>query len=231
MSVETTSIQPEPGALYPRRWAAMIVLVLAFMLDLLNVTIVNVGLPAIQRDLLADHTELEWISAAYLLAFAGGLITAARVGDVWGRKRIFLIGVAAFGLTGVWCGIAHDPAELIAARAAQGLAAAMLAPQVMSSLYGMFHGRERATVFGAFGIVAGVAQAGGLLLGGALITADVAGLGWRTIFLITVPVAFVLVIAGAWLVPESRVTDGARPRWLAAVVLTVGLIAIVFPPL
>lgn len=206
----------------------MIVLILAFMLDLLNVTIVNVGLPAIQRDLGASPTQLEWISAAYLLAFAAALITFARMGDLWGRKRIFLLGVAGFAAAGVWCGIAQSPMELIAARAVQGIAAAALAPQVMSSLYGMFQGRERATVFGAFGIVAGLAQAGGLVLGGVLITADVAGLGWRTIFLVTVPVAVVLVAAGAWLVPESRVAGGSRPRWLATGVLTAGLVAIVF---
>ncbi|MFD1528931.1 MFS transporter [Pseudonocardia aurantiaca] len=228
MTAEALSTQPS-SEVHPRRWAAMVVLVLAFMLDLLNVTIVNVGLPAIQRDLRASPTELEWISAAYLLAFAVALITAARLGDLWGRKRVFLVGLTAFGLAGLWCSVAHNPAELIAARAAQGLAAAVLAPQVMSTLYTMFHGRERATVFGAFGIVAGFAQAGGLVLGGALITADVAGLGWRTIFLVSVPVAVLLVAAGAWLVPESRVVGGTRPRWFAAGILTAALVAIVFP--
>ncbi|PSK91769.1 MFS transporter [Murinocardiopsis flavida] len=230
MTAETTTVPTtsDSEAPYPRRWAAMIVLILAFMLDLVNVTIVNVGLPAIQRDFGASPTQLEWISAAYLLAFAAALITFARLGDLWGRKRVFLAGVAAFAAAGVWSGIAQGPTELIAARAVQGVAAAALAPQVMSSLYGMFHGRERATVFGVFGIVAGLAQAGGLVLGGVLITADIAGLGWRTIFLVTVPAAVVLVAAGAWLVPESRVAGGSRPRWLATGVLTAALVAIVF---
>lgn len=214
---------------YPRRWAAMVVLILAFMLDLLNVTIVNVGLPAIQRDLDASTTQLEWISASYLLAFAAALITFARAGDLWGRKRVFLLGIVAFGLTGLWSGFANSPEELIAARAAQGLAAAALAPQVMSVLFTLFQGRERATVFGTFGIVAGLAQAGGLLLGGVLIGADVAGLGWRAVFLITVPAAAALVALGAWLVPESRVPGSARPRWLSTGVLTAGLVAMVFP--
>jgi MFS family permease len=234
MTAEATSIQPGTGQsgggeAHPRRWLAMIVLILAFTLDLLNVTVINVALPAIQRDLGADPIQLEWISAAYLLAFAAALITAARLGDLWGRKRIFLAGLVAFALTGLWSGLAGSPTELIAARAAQGLAAAALTPPVMSIMYTLFQGRERATVFGMVGFVASIAQAGGMLLGGVLITTDVAGLGWRSVFLVLVPIAALLVAAGAWLVPESRVAGATRPRWPAAGILTAGLVAIVFP--
>jgi MFS family permease len=229
VTADTKSAPPDSEAVYPRRWAALAVLLLAFMLDLLSVTIVNVGLSAIQDDLKASATDLEWISAAYLLSFAVALITAARLGDLRGRKLVFVLGVTAFALTGLWCGIARDPAELIAARALQGLAAAAIAPQVMSILYTIFTGRERATVFGAFGLVAGGTQAGGLILGGVLITADVGGLGWRMIFLITVPVAVALIPLAIWLVPESRVEGGARPRWGATAVLVLALVAIVFP--
>ncbi|GAB3834143.1 MFS transporter [Kribbella italica] len=225
-----TSVPPATGqAPYPRRWIAMAVLILAFMLDLVNVTIVNVGLPAIQRDLGATPAQLEWISAAYLLAFAAALITFARLGDLAGRKRVFLAGIAVFAVTGVWSGLAGSVEVLIVARAAQGLAAAALAPQVLSILYTLFQGRERAAVFGVFGIMGGLAQAVGLLLGGVVVTADIAGLGWRAIFLVTVPMAVVLLAAGAWLVPESRLVGGLRPKWLATAVLTVGLVAIVFP--
>ncbi|MFC5185681.1 MFS transporter [Actinomadura harenae] len=230
MNTETaTSGRPGVEAPYPRRWAAMAVLVAAFMLDLLNVTIVNVALPAIQRDLRAGPADLEWISAAYLLAFAAALITFARVGDLLGRRRVFLCAVAAFALTGLWSGLADDVPTLIVSRAAQGLAAAAIAPQVMSILYSMFSGRERGTVFGVFGLVSGAAQAGGLVLGGALVGADLGGLGWHMIFLVTVPVAAALVALGAWLVPESRAAGGARPWWPASGVLTAGLVAIVFP--
>src|SRR4051794_23498990 len=93
VTAETTPIEPDSAVLYPRRWAAMAVLIVAFMLDLLSVTIVNVGLSAIQRDLGASPTDLEWISAAYLLSFAVVLITAARLGDLHGRKRVFLLGI------------------------------------------------------------------------------------------------------------------------------------------
>ncbi|MFC5749312.1 MFS transporter [Actinomadura rugatobispora] len=229
MTAETTTAPPESEEVYPRRWAALVVLLLAFMLDLLSVTIVNVGLSAIQRDLGASPTDLEWISAAYLLSFAVALITAARLGDLRGRKLVFLVGVAAFAVTSLWCGIAGSPAELIAARVFQGLAAAAIAPQVMSILFTIFTGRERATVFGTFGLLSGLTQAGGLILGGVLITTDVAGLGWRSIFLITVPVAIVLIPLAIWLVPESKVAGGARPRWGATAVLVLALVAIVFP--
>lgn len=238
MTAETTRTASEAGragpsdpppAPYPRRWVAMVVLILAFTLDLLNVTIVNVALPAIQRDLGADPTELEWISAAYLLAFAAALITFARLGDLWGRKRMFLAGLAGFAVTGLWSGLAGSPAELIAARAGQGLAAAAVAPQVLSVMYVMFQGRERATVLGLFGFVSCIAQAGGLLVGGAVITGDLAGLGWRAVFLVSLPIAVGLLVAGAALVPESRSPGSARPRWVAAGALSVGLVAIVFP--
>ncbi|MEV6362460.1 MFS transporter [Nocardia asteroides] len=226
----TTSTQDEAAeALYPRRWAAMAVLVLGFTLDLLNVTIVNVGLPAIQTDLGGTPSQVGWIATAYLLAFAATLITAARLGDLWGRKRVFLVGLALFALTGAWSALADSPGELIASRAAQGAAAAILAPQVLTSLFVLFRGPERATVLGIFGVVAGLAQAGGLLLGGVLVTADIADLGWRAIFWISVPGALVLLGLGAWLIPESQAEGALRPRWLAAIGLTAGLVAIVFP--
>ncbi|MDL9945621.1 MFS transporter [Gordonia sp. ABSL11-1] len=206
----------------------MVVLVLGFMLDLLNVTIVNVALPAIQTDLGGTPSQVGWIATAYLLAFAIVLITAARLGDLWGRKRMFLIGLAGFALAGAWSALAHGPGELITARAAQGVAAGLVAPQVMSSLYTLFQGRERATVLGLFGVIAGIAQAGGLLLGGLLIAADVAALGWRAVFWLSVPVAFILVGLGAWLIPENHAPQATQPRWLPAAGLTLGLVAIVF---
>lgn len=211
------------------RWIVAAILIAAFMLDLLNVTIVNVGLPAIQRDLAASVAELGWISAIYQLAFAVALITAARLGDVWGRRRIFLIGIAAFVGASLWCGLAGSATQLIAARAAQGLSAALIVPQVMSILYGLFEGEERATVFGLFGLAAGIAQACGLLLGGILVTADLAGLGWRPIFLASVPVALLLIAFAIRYVPESRAEGALRPRWLSALILTAALVAVVFP--
>ncbi|WP_072804024.1 MFS transporter [Rhodococcoides yunnanense] len=229
MTASTTSPDDTDAPQHPYRWAAMVVLVLGFMLDLLNVTIVNVALPVIQIDLSGTPSQIGWIATSYLLAFAVTLITAAKLGDLWGRKRVFLVGLTAFAVTGIWSALAQSSGELIAARAGQGVAAAILAPQVMSTLYTLFTGKERATVFGLFGLAAGLAQAGGLLLGGILISADIAGLGWRTVFWVSVPAAAILLALGAWLIPENRAPDAFRPRWLPATVLTAGLIAIIFP--
>ncbi|WP_181063688.1 MFS transporter [Nocardia nova] len=215
--------------LHPRRWAAMVVLVLGFTLDLLAVTIANVGLPTIQVDLGATPSQVGWIATAYLLAFAATLITAARLGDLWGRKRMFLVGLAAFAVASTWAALADGAGELIAARAAQGAAAAILAPQVLSSLFVLFRGPERATVLGFFGMAAGLAQAAGLLVGGVLVTADIGGLGWRSIFWVTVPAALILLGFGLRLIPENRSEQALRPRWLAAIGLTAGLVAVVFP--
>ncbi|WP_067675844.1 MFS transporter [Nocardia miyunensis] len=224
-----TAENDRTDAPYRWRWAAMVVLVLGFMLDLLNVTVVNVGLPAIQADLGGTSAQVGWVATAYLLAFAATMMTSARLGDLWGRKRVFLTGLGGFAVAGALSALAQSPGELIAARAAQGAAAAIVAPQVLASLFVLFRGPERATVLGVFGVVAGFAQAGGLVLGGVLVTADVAGLGWRAAFWVTVPGAVVLLVLGLWLIPENRAEGAHRPRWLAAAGLTAGLVAIVFP--
>ena len=196
MSEPITAEDRAPDTPYRWRWVAMIILVLGFMLDLLNVTVVNVGLPAIQAGLGATSAQVGWIATAYLLAFAATMITSARLGDLFGRKRVFLTGLGGFAAAGAWSALAQSPGELIAARATQGAAAAIVAPQVLASLFVLFRGPERATVLGVFGVVAGFTQAGGLVLGGVLVTADVGGSGWRAVFWVTVPVAVVLLALG-----------------------------------
>jgi EmrB/QacA subfamily drug resistance transporter len=219
----------EPVTVPPHRWAAAAVLITATLMDLIDATIVNVALPTIQRDLHASPAELEWTSAAYLLAFAAALITTARLGDLRGRKRVFLAAVAVFGASSLLCALARSPAELIAARAVQGLAAAGIAPQALATVQATFGGRDRATVFGLFGIAGGLAQALGVTLGGVLTAANLGGLGWRTIFLVNVPIAVALTALGARVVPETRVPGATRPGLLAAIALSGGLSAIVFP--
>lgn len=226
---QTACDEPSTPSPDPRRWHAVAVLMAAFTTDLVSVTILNVALPSIGRDLEAGPTELEWISAGYLLAFAASLITAARLGDQIGRKRVFLISVVLFGLASLACTIAPDTATLIGARIVQGIAAAGITPQVLSTVYAIFSARERATVFGLLGIVSGLSQALGLLLGGILVNADLAGLGWRSVFAVLVPVALAIAALGAAWVPETRAPDAAGPRPFAALVLTAGLVAIITP--
>ena len=216
-------------ARYPRRWAAAIVMMTAALMDLIDGTIVNVALPTIRRDLQASGPSLEWVVSAYLAAFAATLITAGRVGDLVGRKRMFLAGVAAFGLASLACGLSRNPGELIAARAAAGTAAAIMLPQVLATLRTVFTGQERGAAFGIYGAMGGIATAAGLLLGGVLTSANILGWGWRPIFFVNVPVALAMLIAAAVLVPETRSERPLRPDLRGMALAAAGLMAIVYP--
>ncbi|MEU3772864.1 MFS transporter [Streptomyces sp. NPDC032472] len=204
-------------------------MMVAALMDLLDVTIVNVAIPSIGRELHASQSALQWLVSAYLLGFAATLIVSGHLGDRYGRKTLFLAGTAGFGLASLGCGIAQSPGPLIAARAVQGVMAALLMPQVLGSFRTLFHGRERGAVFGMYGAVAGFASAVGLLLGGLLTDADLFGWGWRSVFLVNVPVALAALAAGAVLVPATRERGAGRPDLLGSLVLAGGLIAVVLP--
>jgi EmrB/QacA subfamily drug resistance transporter len=201
----------------------------AALMDLIDATIVNVALPTIRRDLQASGPSLEWVVSAYLLAFAATLITAGRVGDVVGRKRMFLGGVAAFGLASLACGLSRNPGELIAGRAAAGTAAAIMLPQVLATMRTVFTGKERGAAFGIYGAMGGIATAAGLLLGGVLTSANLFGWGWRTVFFVNVPVALAALIAALILVPETRSEQPLRPDLRGMALAAAGLVAIVYP--
>ncbi|MFE1232192.1 MFS transporter [Streptomyces sp. NPDC058745] len=218
-----------PTAVHPRRWAAAVVMMVAALMDLVDVTIVNVALPSIGHGLGASESALQWIVSAYLLGFAATLIVAGRLGDRYGRKALFLVGTAGFGLASLACGIAQTPGQLIAARAVQGVTAAVLMPQVLGSFHSLFQGKDRGKVFGMYGAVAGFASATGLLLGGVLTDADLFGLGWRSVFLVNVPIAVLTLAAAVVLVPATREHAAARPPVLGSLVLAAGLVAIVLP--
>src|SRR5215471_18580683 len=165
---------------YPGRWLAAIVMIVGALMDMIDVTIVNVALPSIRRDLHASATQLEWVVSGYMLAFAAALIIAGNLGDLLGRKRVFLFGVALFGLASLAAGLAGSGAELIAARVVQGAAAAAMAPQVLATFRAIFTGAERGKAFGIYGAMLGFASAVGLVLGGVLTDADLFGWSWRS---------------------------------------------------
>jgi EmrB/QacA subfamily drug resistance transporter len=204
-------------------------MVIAALMDLIDGTIVNVALPTLQRDLHASATQVEWTVSAYLLAFAATLITAGRLGDIIGRKRMFLGGVAAFGAASLLCAVAQSPGWLIGARTLQGVAAATIVPQVLATFRSIFEGKERGAAFGLYGAMGGLASALGLILGGVLTDADIFGWGWRTIFIVNVPVAIAVLAAAAVVVPESRERAARRPDLLGAGILVGALVAIVYP--
>ena len=214
---------------YPRRWLAAIVLIVGALMDMIDVTIVNVALPSIQRDLHASATQLEWVVSGYMLAFAATLIIAGNLGDKFGRKRLFLSGAALFGLASLAAGLSGSGAELIAARVVQGAAAAAMAPQVLATFRVIFGRAERGKAFGIYGAMLGFASAVGLVLGGLLTGANLFGWEWRSVFYVNVPVAVAALIAGARLVPETKDPGARRPFVAGAVLLASSLVAIVYP--
>ncbi|CBA16019.1 MFS transporter [Xanthomonas albilineans] len=220
-----------PGAQfdYRWRWPAMIVLLSANFMNLLDVGIVNVALPSIQKNLGADEQQLEWIVAIYILLFALGLLPLGRLGDMLGRKRMFGTGVAGFILMSAFCAIAGNIHVLIIARALQGLAAAMLAPQVMAIAQTMFAPKERAAAFSLFGLVAGLASFAGPLVSGLLIHIDAFGVGWRAIFLINVPIGLVTLLAAAIWVPKVPAHAGIHNDWVGIALAALALLCLVFP--
>jgi hypothetical protein len=177
------SLAPESsatGAGDRLRWAALPVVLAGAFMTILDFFIVNVAIPSIQTDLGATAAQIQLVVAGYGLAYAVGLITGGRLGDIGGRRRMFATGLAAFTVTSAACGLAPSAATLIAGRLAQGLSSALMFPQVLSILNVTFVGPARARAFTAFGMTLGLAAVSGQLLGGLLIAGDLLGLGWRT---------------------------------------------------
>jgi EmrB/QacA subfamily drug resistance transporter len=214
---------------YPGRWLAAIVMIVGALMDMIDVTIVNVALPTIRRDLHASATQLEWVVSGYMLAFAAALIIAGNLGDLFGRKRVFLAGVTVFGLASLAAGISGSGVELITARVVQGTAAAAMAPQVLATFRAVFTGSERGKAFGIYGAMLGFASAVGLLLGGVLTEANLFGWSWRSVFFVNVPVAACALVAGLRFVPETKDLGARRPDLPGAVLLAGSLVAIVYP--
>src|SRR6202041_2289934 len=221
--------RPAAAGGYPRRWLAAVVMIVGAVMDMINVTIVNVALPTLRRDLHASATQLEWVVSGYMLAFAAALIIAGNLGDRFGRKRVFLVGVGAFGLASLAAGGSQSGAELIAARVVQGTAAAAMAPQVLATFRAIFAGAERGKAFSIYGAMLGFASAVGLLLGGVLTEANLFGWSWRAVFFVNIPVAVGALIAGLRFVPETRDPGARRPDVPGAVLLAASLVAIVYP--
>ena len=186
------------------KWAPLAVVLTGTFVYILDFFVVNVALPDIQRSLHASAAAIEWLVSGYALTSASLLVCGGRLGDHYGRRRCFCIGLAAFVLASALCAVAPDPGFLIAARLAQGAGGAIMAPNIMSILGMTYSGRDRVRAISVYGMVMGVAAVGGQLIGGLLINANVAGLGWRAIFWVNVPIG-VAALAAAWrLVPESR---------------------------
>jgi EmrB/QacA subfamily drug resistance transporter len=213
----------------PKRWLALTVVLVAAFMDLLDVTIVNVAIPSIQRSLNAGYSEIQWVAAGYTLAFAAGLITGGRLGDIYGRKRIFLIGIVGFTVASTLSGVATDPQFLIGARVLQGAMAALMVPQILAIIQASFPQEERGKVVGMYGSIAGLALVCGPIVGGALVQYDVIGLHWRSIFLVNVPVGVIGIFATLAYVRESKSETAKRLDLVGALLCAVGVLLLVYP--
>jgi len=212
-----------------RRRIALLVVLLAFMMELLDLTIVNIAMPSLSRGLHASDAALQWIVAGYALSFSVLLISGGRLGDIGGYRRMFVIGVAGFTLASLLCGASMSPAMLVGARIAQGAMAALMVPQVMALLQVMYPPHERIAVLGLFGAVGGVATVAGPVVGGLLIGANMMGLGWRPIFLVNVPIGLAAVAAGWMLLPAGGSTHPSRVDVAGNLLLAAALAMLVVP--
>jgi MFS family permease len=229
MTAPTTTARVETESLDSRRWLALVVLLVGAFLAPLDFFIVNVAMPSITAGLHATTADAQLVISAYAVVYAVFLITGGRLGDIFGRKSVFLAGLAGFALASALCGLAWSPASLILGRALQALAAAAMAPQALASVHALFPAHERGRALGIYGVTLGLASIAGQLLGGALVGADIDGLGWRLVFLINLPIA---AAAFAAAIPLLRQTHGAnRPRldFVGVVLSAAALTALVLP--
>ena len=202
-----TDTASPPGS---RRWLMLPVVLLAMFMAGFDIWVVNVAAPSLQRDLHVSDAALQLIVGGYAFIYASGMVTGGRLGDLLGYRRMFMIGVAAFAVASLLCGLAQSPAELVGARLLQGLTGAAMVPQVLALITATFPVAERSRALAWFGVTMGLAFVSGQILGGLLLQADVLGLGWRAIFLVNVPVGAAALIAAAIVVPQAR--GHRRPR-------------------
>ncbi|XDV69130.1 MFS transporter [Streptomyces sp. R33] len=198
-------------------------------LPLIDFFIVNVALPAIDSDLAAGPATLELIVGGYGVAYAVLLVLGGRLGDMAGRRRLFLIGMAAFGVTSLACGIAPTAWALVAARVAQGAAAALMLPQVLATIQATTQGPRRARAMSLYGATAGLSMVAGQILGGVLVAADVAGSGWRSVFLVNVPVVVLGLVLAVRAVPETRSDRPASVDVPGTLLLALSLVSLLLP--
>ena len=213
----------------PRRWLALSVILSATLLGVLDFLIVNLALTSIQRTIGATEAQVQLTVAFYGLSFAVFLITGGRLGDIYGRKRVFQIGMAGFTLSSALCGFAQSPTQLILFRIVQGAFAALMSPQVLATIQVLFEGDERDKATGFVGATVGVGSLLGNVVGGWLVGANLFGLGWRPIFFVNVPIGIAAIIATQILLRESKSKTAQKLDITGALIAGAALFLLIFP--
>ncbi len=191
-------------------WLMLPVLLMAIFMAQFDLYVVNVAVPSLQHNLHASQAALELIVAGYAFTYASGLITGGRLGDLFGHRRLFLIGIVAFAVASLLCGIAVSPEQLIAARLLQGLTGAAMVPQVLAMITTTFPANERPRALSWFGAITGLGAVAGQVVGGLLLEANLFGLGWRIRFLVNVPIGLATAAFGLWLLAAAK--SASRPK-------------------
>jgi EmrB/QacA subfamily drug resistance transporter len=230
MTPPTPASPPAPRpASHPRKWLILALVLAAECMDLLDGTIVNVAAPTIREDLHSSASALQWVIGGYALAFAVGLITGGRLGDIYGRKRLFVIGAFGFVVTSLACAFAVSSEMLIGCRMAQGFAAAMLIPQGLGVVRDVFAPGEQGSAFAVFGPVIGLSAVLGPIIGGALIAANAFGSGWRLIFFVNLPLGLIAALGAARVMPESRAPRPPRLDVVGTILCGLGMGLLIYP--
>jgi EmrB/QacA subfamily drug resistance transporter len=226
----TLSVEAQAATLSPfmRRFATFAVMIALFM-NVLDATVVNIGIPTIARQTGATTTTLEWLVAGYSFPFSVLLIPGGRLGDWFGYRRVFLLGVGGFTLASVMCGLAGSAGALVAARVLQGGCAAVMMPQVLALVQVMYSHERRLRVLAMFGVLGGTAATLGAVIGGLIISANLFGLGWRPIFLLNLPIGVVALVMGAILLPRGRSAGTPGLDWVGLLLMSLALSLVLLP--
>src|SRR4051812_30379677 len=215
---------------HPARAAlGLAVLMAATFVFVLDFFIVNVAIPSTQADLQASDGEIQLVVTGYAIALACGLIVGGRLGDLIGRRRALMLGLALFTAASAACGAAGTPAVLIAGRIAQGAGAALFSPQILAIIGVTYQGDERVRAVTLYGLVLGLGAVSGQLIGGLLIQFDVLGLGWRSCYLVNLPIGVLALALAPRVLPESRAAARTRLDVGGAVLVAAALVAVVLP--
>jgi EmrB/QacA subfamily drug resistance transporter len=213
----------------PSPWPVLAIILTAVFMQLLDTTITMVGVPSIQSSLHSSYSEIELVVAGYMLAFACVLVTGGSLGSTYGRKRMFLWGMAGFTVASAVCGAAPNALTLVIARVVQGMCSGLMFPQVLSIIQVVFRTNQRNKAIGLYGATVGLATILGPVTGGGLIDLNIAGWGWRSIFFVNVPIGLAALALGIAMIPESRSAASRRIDLKGAGLLGAGLFLLVLP--
>ncbi|WP_436762469.1 MFS transporter [Streptosporangium sp. V21-05] len=224
-----TGPSPTGAEPYRRRWPALFVVLAAEVMDLMDAMITIIAAPSIQKELGGSSSMIQWLSAGYTLAMAIGLVTGGRLGDLYGRRRMFIAGALGFTLFSLLCGLATSPETLIGARVLQGLAGAVMVPQGLGVIKEVFPPRELAAAFGAFGPVMALSTVAGPVLAGWLVDGDLFGTGWRMIFLINLPIGLMALLGAFRYLPASKPSHASRLDLTGTGLVSAASFLLIFP--